>query len=537
MAKTTAKQFLEELRGLGEQLRQEIEASVSGFDPDPVARDTRRAKAKASFQVFVQTYFPHYVSAEPSVMHTWLFERLPRLGRTGMRGVKLALAAPRGEAKSTLVTQLFVLWSVVMEQRWFIPIIMDAFDQSAAMLEAVKAELDSNPRLAMDFPEATGQGRVWREGVILTTNNRKVQAFGSGKRMRGLRHGPHRPDLVVLDDIENDENVQSPAQRDKVEAWVQKTVLKLGPPDGSMDVVWIGTILHHDSALARAIASPRWESKKFQAILRLPDRMDLWDEWEALLLNDGEEPAETFYYARKDEMDRGAEVSWPSQRPLYALMLARADDHDAFDSEYQNDPLSSEGSSFANLVFWVKEDPEWIFFGSVDPSLGKLGKGRDPSAILVGGYNRKACVLDVVEASIAKRLPDRIIEDMLALQLKYRCLAWVVESVQFQEFFRTELIRRGALRGIPMPARPTTPNTDKDLRIASLQPYAANGQIRIHPSQKTLLEQLRHWPKADHDDGPDALEMLWKLASGASAEFAYAAVAHRTTARDRKGAY
>jgi hypothetical protein len=38
-----------------------------------------------------------------------------------------------------------------------------------------------------------------------------------------------------------------------------------------------------------------------------------------------------------------------------------------------------------------------------------------------------------------------------------------------------------------------------------------NGLIRLHPSQTTLIEQLRHFPKADHDDGPDGLHMLWAL--------------------------
>jgi hypothetical protein len=44
----------------------------------------------------------------------------------------------------------------------------------------------------------------------------------------------------------------------------------------------------------------------------------------------------------------------------------------------------------------------------------------------------------------------------------------------------------------------------------------ANGLIRLHPSQVTLIDQLRHFPRADHDDGPDALHMLWMAAvSGA----------------------
>ncbi|HNM44778.1 phage terminase large subunit, partial [Plasticicumulans sp.] len=136
-----------------------------------------------------------------------------------------------------------------------------------------------------------------------------------------------------------------------------------------------------------------------------------------------------------------------------------------------------------------------------------------PSALLVGGYNRETGILDVVEAAIRKRLPDKIIEDVIALHAEYRCLVWGIEAVQFQEFLRTELIKRSAQRGRPVPARAITPHADKALRIESLQPHVANGLIRLHPSQSTLLEQLRHFPSADHDDGPDALHMLWMLAT------------------------
>jgi hypothetical protein len=72
-----------------------------------------------------------------------------------------------------------------------------------------------------------------------------------------------------------------------------------------------------------------------------------------------------------------------------------------------------------------------------------------------------------------------------------------------------------------VPALPVIPHTDKDLRIEALQPHVVNGLIRFHPSQTTLLQQLRHWPKADHDDGPDALEMLWKLAVARARGYAY----------------
>lgn len=66
----------------------------------------------------------------------------------------------------------------------------------------------------------------------------KIQVAGSGKKLRGLRHGPYRPDLVVLDDIENDEAVRNPEQRDKLEGWLKKTVLHLGGVGQKFDVVY-----------------------------------------------------------------------------------------------------------------------------------------------------------------------------------------------------------------------------------------------------------------------------------------------------------
>jgi predicted phage terminase large subunit-like protein len=215
-------------------------------------------------------------------------------------------------------------------------------------------------------------------------------------------------------------------------------------------------------------------------------------------------------------MEAGSVVCWPDGQPLYKLMLKRArDGRAAFDSEQQNDPVSSDDAPFANLIescFWAELPPGLIYFGACDPSLGKAGGSRDPSALLVGGLDRKTGILYVVEAGIKKRLPDRIIEDVIALHDKWHCALWVVEAVQFQEFFRTELIKRSAQRGRPVPARAVTPASDKLLRIETLQPHMANGLIKLHPSQTMLIDQLRHFPKADHDDGPDALHMLWMAA-------------------------
>lgn len=515
------KEILAELKAYSDSLRQKVEAKFEGWDDSLAAISERRKKVLdpvSGYDFFVSNYFPHYVrSSSRSQLHNYLFEHLPQVLQQPS-SVHLAIAAPRGEAKSTLVSQLFTLYCLVTQKKRYALIVMDSIDQAYPMLEAIKVELEFNQRLRVDFPEIAGQGRVWQAATIVTKANQKVQVAGSGKKLRGLRHGAYRPDLVVLDDIENDEQVRSPEQRDKLHDWLKKTVLPLGAAGDKLDVVYIGTILHYDSVLNRTLSSKAWKTAKFKALIRQPDDMSLWDKWEDLYLNEGEAVADAFYSQNKSAMDKGAVVSWAA-RPILTLMKIRArDGHATFDSEYQNDPLSSDDAMFANaLTYWTELPGELVYFGALDPSLGKAGASRDPSAILVGGYHRETGKLYVIEAQVKKRLPDLIIEDVIRMQKQYQCQRWFVETVQFQEFLKDELVKRSAQRGIPVPATATKPNTDKMLRIESLQPHMANGLILLHSSQATLISQLRHFPKADHDDGPDALEMLWRNAVSSSA--------------------
>jgi len=269
-----------------------------------------------------------------------------------------------------------------------------------------------------------------------------------------------------------------------------------------MAVLYLNTILHYDSVANRYHRKARWVRRKFKAIMRWPNRMDLWEKWEELFLNDtsGEEDApdglpapasaaDVFYRQHEAEMLQGAVVSWPSMRPLLMLMQKRAESHLAFDCEQQNDPSNDEAA-----LFPVKKK-----------------KRNDPCACLVGGFDRKSGVLDVVEATIVRMIPDRQIEKIIEFQREYKCQAWAFEAVQFQEFMRGELVKRSAKAGVPVPAIPVNPSDDKELRIEGLSPHVANKLIRLHPRQTTLYDQIRHYPEADHDDGPDALEMLWKL--------------------------
>jgi len=524
MSINSTKEFLDRLTALGDDLRRTIELECEAFSPDPNQSNNRKQQAHRDFGFFCETYFPHYIrSPHRSSFQQAVIVDLP-LAIDDKADAREVFLAPRGEAKSTFITQLGSLWLICTERKKFGVVLMDSQEQAMEMLEAIKAELDSNPRLALDFSKATGQGRVWQASTIITANNIKVRAGGTGKRIRGMRHGAYRPDWVILDDLENDQNVRQKTQRDKTERWVLSAVSNLGPPDGGMDVFYVGTSLHYDAAINRIGRAPGWTMQKFRAIEKWPDNLSLWDKWENILKIEGNTNAERFYRQNKVGLEQGAVVSWPEVRPLKRLMELRAANHDEFEREYQNTPGNDDSAPFKNIQFWTEKRNDWVYFGALDPSLGKSASNRDPSAILIGGFCKETRILDVVEAEIARRVPDHIISRVIELQKQYTCIAWGIETVQFQEFLFSELVKRSSAAGIPVPGVSIKTSTDKAMRIISLQPPISNGLIRLHHNLKTLIEQLRFWPEADHDDGPDALEMLWQIAKQYSQEFSYTPV-------------
>ena len=87
-----------------------------------------------------------------------------------------------------------------------------------------------------------------------------------------------------------------------------------------------------------------------------------------------------------------------------------------------------------------------------------------------------------------------------------------IENNGFQDLIKRELERRAAERSIHAPLEGIKNTTDKVSRILSLQPLIKSGYLRFSKKHTVLLEQLRYFPKARHDDGPDALEMAVRIA-------------------------
>ena len=434
-------------------------------------------------------------------------------------------AAPRGNAKSTIVSMAFVIYCAVFEYKHYILLVSDTASQAGDFLMAVKTEFEDNQLLINDFGYM--EGLIWTNSDIVLANGVRIQGLGAGKKVRGRRYKQYRPDLIICDDLENDESVLSPDQRKKTKSWFTKALSKAG--DERTDIIVIGTIIHYDSLLAGLLKNPIYDSITYRAVITWSSSAK-WEEWERLITNlsDRErlKTAKEYFEANKEEMLAGTKVLWEAKEDYYDLMVQRvADGPAAFASEKQNEPLADDDRYF--LPEWISyyEDADIIgielfVVGFVDPSMGK--KGGDFSAIIALGEDANGYVY-VLMASIRRRHPDIIINDVILSNEELHYKFFGVETNQFQEYFKDSLEKKVREleevdhRKVRIKIKEISQHSDKTLRIQSLQPDIKSGRIKFKRDQQELIEQLVNFPSASHDDGPDALEGALNLLGKRSA--------------------
>ena len=200
---------------------------------------------------------------------------------TPQRGTKLNVLGPRGGAKSTIGTPgpaaprgRRVLGAVHLDRlRHQAPGLRPPGEHQGRTARTTSGW----PRI---FPEVAGRGLVWRDNLIVLRNGVTIEALGTGQRLRGRRRRQHRPTLIVCDDLQNDGHMRSALQREHSRSWFHGTLMKAGT--ARTNVVNLATALHRDALAMELHRTPGWTSRLFKSIVRWPDNMSLWQQWEAI---------------------------------------------------------------------------------------------------------------------------------------------------------------------------------------------------------------------------------------------------------------
>ncbi len=168
----------------------------------------------------------------------------------------VAIAAPRGHAKTTAITQCYTLAAVLFRAADFVLVVSDTYNQACLFLGEIKRQLQGNQDLIDLFQIKKGSdGQVLfstdRENDIIVDledgHQFRIMALGSEQKVRGLLWNGKRPNLVVGDDLENDEIVMNSERREKFSNWIDNALLPCLSERGKVRIV--GTILHMGSFL------------------------------------------------------------------------------------------------------------------------------------------------------------------------------------------------------------------------------------------------------------------------------------------------
>ena len=366
----------------------QAEQSLAGRDIGPlpeVVNPDRKAACERNFQLFCESYFPETYSLAWSPDHLKVIEKIET---AVLRGGLFALALPRGSGKTT-ITESAALWSMLYGHREFVVLIGATESAALELLDSLKTELEVNERLAEDFPEVcypvaqlegianrcAGQLYKGERTRITWTSNEIVlptvegsrasgiivRVAGITGRIRGMKFKRSdgrnvRPSLVVIDDPQTSESAGSLEQTRKRVRVLAGDILGLAGPGQKISGIMPCTIIRPgdmaDIILNRN-THPDWNGEKTRMVYRFPTNMKLWEEYaeiraEALRTEGNFQKATEFYLANREAMDAGAEVSWEARfnhdevSALQHAMNLKFQDEQAFQSEYQNDPLPDD---------------------------------------------------------------------------------------------------------------------------------------------------------------------------------------------------
>lgn len=536
-------------------------------------REDRLNRSAADILEFARIYFPNTFNVPFCDFHRDLmdlFFDIPDdewfvIDTEGVPQPKqgIVAAAPRGSAKSTMLTFLLPIYCAVFRLKKFILILSDSDEQVRTFCAELKAQIEDNELLKADFGEMSGlhySGMRWTGrdfdichaepddvGNLQVVSRTHIAGRSFHSRLRGLKSGADRPDFVIMDDCENDERVRTLEQRERLEESLNKVVIPMLDPKTKLFVL-CGTIMHFDSLLSRLL-SPAKAGSYVQRVWRC--------------IKSG-----------RDIFDPQAVPLWPERFDLAHLRRTRAQMSEGeFNTEYMNDP--HDPSSRQYLPDWIKWFArreylrynnrqrcfEWHRPGHYDVLSGApiwqklhIYQAVDPAI----GESARSDYFAMITAGLSEQTHDVVLLDLVCERLNFAdqvatilhqfdafpdTIACAVESVGYQQALYQTILRRQAkrfgVRKVPLKSLkvrngtnqkhvrlqrrawdvqtgtiwfPETRPGDKGFEDSVSSEETLTGDtrriwMRFHP----LYVQMMEFPKSRNDDALDAFDMLLEV--------------------------
>jgi hypothetical protein len=537
--------------------------------PDHLRLPVLRREAARDLLLWGRLCYPEVVRSEYSALHAdvagWFDALLPPGERAGRTSPRRVVCGPRGGAKTTLL-RLGAAHRMAHGLEDYVAFVGPEAAHCDAEMGAWRAMMDSADRPLLRRLHGAREWSGNLSDVRVRGGGREVHVSArpfSGT-IRGLNRDGRRPTLVVLDDVEKPEHLDSPTTRQRMRARLSDDIGNLGPPEGGLACIYGATDLGEGSLPSHAATELGWDRSTVPAVLAWPEGLaegvdapgSRWEACRRLYLDRTDpqrrQTARRFYDDHRGEMVRGARVLHPVYQPLWSLVERLWDSgRVGFFRDYQQRPLSGDAQVFAlahirraHLIEDAEERPTAVRLHDgdalelrdcdvalwLDPRNSHQPDRNDYSGLGVVAVHRRTGRAAILEHVAVREAPAASVARLWALWARYRHLDPIVGAEANQggalvldEWAR--LAREAAKRQQPVapPLQVAHTTGAKAPRLASLALPLETGQLQVcdvdrgvlpgELSRLGLWPQLAGFPRASvHDDGLDAVERAYALA-------------------------
>ena len=421
----------------------------------------------------------------------------------------VAIAAPRGHAKSTAISLCYVLAAVCFRENDYVWIISDTETQSIQFLQDIKTELLENEELRNLF-QIRKILKDNEKDIIFSmgpdSHKVRITAKSTGSSVRGGKWRNKRPNLVVGDDLENDEIVLNLDRREKFRQWFFGAVLPALSDNGKIRVV--GTILHFDSFLNRLMPS-----------MRGPGSEHTINEDLRMYSTDPTRPWKTILFRAHKSIDDFSSILWEDKftearlRQIRATYIAQGFP-EGYSQEFLNNPIDDSNAFFKRDDFLEMTEDDYAKIKEVYISgdfAVSVSDRADYSVLLAGGLDDEG-ILHILEVRRGRWDSKEIIEELFSIYQKHKAHAFITEKGVIEKslgpFIQDEMFRRNR----PFLSIETlAATTDKRSRARAIQGRMRAGGCRFDKKGSWYLEledELLKFDRGSHDDQVDAIAWL-----------------------------
>jgi len=421
---------------------------------------------------------------------------------------QVAIAAPRGHAKSTSVTHAYLISNLLFREKKYAVIVSNTEGQARNFLKNITMELTENEEIKRIFKPKMIKDTDTEIIVRLGNDGHtfRLEAKGSNQKIRGMLWNGTRPDLIVCDDMENDDIVMNQERRDKFKGWFVEALMPCLSDNGIVRVV--GTILHLDSLLENFM--PKANKEKGIELIQTP-LADFTNEehptWKAVRFRAHSPDYKYMLWPEKFTKERLLRI-----KQTY-LDLGKPE---GYAQEYLNYPID-EGSAYFrrdDLLPMEAEDIAKItgggfrYFVGGDFAISRKSYADYTVFAIIGVDDRGK--FHLVDVRRGRWDSFQIVEEILTIYDRYTPDLFLFEKGAIWEAIEPvllkEMYRPGELRQVNYDT--VGVSQDKEVRARPFQHRTRAGAMRFNKEADwwdDTLTELISFPRGVHDDIVDAI--------------------------------